>query len=101
MANPNSSPEDRDAIAVNLYREKVKPLLGDADAGKFVVVDLNSGDFEVDDFEFEAEVRLLERRPDAATYPFFGDEPSRVIYIGGASLGLVPSPYTEPIETGP
>ena len=101
MANPNSSPEDRDAIAVNLYREKVQPLLGDPDASKFVVVDLSSGDFEVDEYELEAEIRLRERRPGADIYSFLGDEHSRIIYIGGASLRLIPSPRSDLRETDP
>ena len=100
MVRPDSSPEERDAFAESIYREQVKPMLTDAADGKFVAIDLNSGDYEVDDYEFDAEIRLLERRPGAATYPFFGDEPSRVIYIGGASLRLAPSHYTEPRETG-
>ena len=75
MARINSSPEVRDAFAENLYREKVKPLLDDTHAGKFVVVDLESGDYEVDEYEFEAEIRLRERRPSPDIYPFLGDEP--------------------------
>ena len=101
MVGPDSSLEERDTFAANLYREKVKPLLGEADAGKFVVMDLDSGDYEVDDYEFEAAIRLLERRPGADIYPFFGNEPSRIIYIGGASLRFVPSPHIEPTETEP
>ncbi len=71
MVRPYSGPEERDAFAESIYREQVKPMLTDADDGKFVVIDLNSGDYEVDDYEFDAEIRLLERRPGAATYPFF------------------------------
>ena len=100
MVRPDSGPKEREAFAESIYREKVKPMLTDADDGKFVVIDLNSGDYEVDDYEFDAEIRLLQRRPSAATYPFFEDVPSRVIYIGGASLSLGPSHYTEPRETG-
>ena len=101
MSQPNSNPEERDALAANLYREKVKPQLRDTDAGKFVVMDLDSGDYEVDDYEFDAEIRLLERHPGADIYSFLGDEPSRIIYIGGASLRLVRSPHIETTETEP
>ena len=51
MVRPDSSPEERDAFAESIYREKVKPILTDADGGKFVVIDLNSGDYEVDAHE--------------------------------------------------
>ena len=49
MVRPDSSPEEWDAFAESIYRERVKPMLTDADDGKFVVIDLNSGHYEVDD----------------------------------------------------
>ena len=89
MVRPYSDPEERDAFAESIYREQVKPMLTDADDGKFAVIDLNSGDYEVDDYEIEADIRLLERRPDADLYSFFDGKP-HIIYIGGSSFVLEP-----------
>ena len=89
MARPDLSPEERIAFAATFYREKVMPLLSNADAGKFVVVDLNSGDYEVDDRQAEASIRLRKRRPNADAYPFLDDEPY-IIHIGGSWLTFDP-----------
>jgi len=36
--------------------------------GKFVVIDIYSGDYEIDERDADASVRLLNRRPDALTW---------------------------------
>lgn len=49
-----------------VYQQSVLPNLTSRDEGKFVALDLDSGEFEVDADEAAAEDRLLARRPDAA-----------------------------------
>ncbi len=48
-----------------IYHRDIKPRLGTQDDGKFVAIDIESGDFEVDANDYTATVRLLARLPDA------------------------------------
>ena len=52
-----------------LYRERIKPLIKyEEDRGKFVVIDVNSGDYEIDQKDAVATRRLIDQRSDAYTY---------------------------------
>ena len=55
--------DDKDGKAI--YNDKIKDTLGPEHKGKVVVIDINSGDYEIGDDDMEATQRLLERRPDA------------------------------------
>ena len=48
--------------------EKIKPGLGDLERGTFVVIDIESGDYEIGATDGEATFRLLDRRPSAYTW---------------------------------
>ena len=48
----------------------VRPKLRPEDAGKFVTVEIHSGDYEIDADDFEASERLLSRRPGARVWLF-------------------------------
>ncbi len=50
------------------YRSMVVWELTDDDKGKMVVIDVDSGDYEVDTVEAKARDRLFSRRPDACTW---------------------------------
>src|SRR4051794_10540488 len=47
-----------------IYERDVKPRLEKADEGKFVLIDIESGDWEMDSDEMGAPDRLYARRPD-------------------------------------
>jgi hypothetical protein len=49
----------------DLYDKLVKPNLRPEDDGKFVAVDVESGDYEIDRDDFKATDRLLKRREGA------------------------------------
>ena len=51
-----------------IYHKKILPTLGPEDGNKLVVIDVNSGDYEIDADDMAAVTRLLERRPDAYTW---------------------------------
>ena len=51
-----------------IFSESIKDTLDDADFGKVVVIDIDSGDYEIDYDDAAALFRLLERRPDAYTW---------------------------------
>ena len=68
MAQPKLGPEERAAFAETLYREKIRPTLTDADVGKFVIIDINSGEYEIDENDIAADNRLRARLPRASGY---------------------------------
>ena len=51
-----------------IYQEKILPTLGSDDSDKLVVIDVNSGEYEIDADDMAAVTRLLERCPDAYTW---------------------------------
>ena len=52
-----------------LYEERIKALVDPVvHYGKFVVIDVETGDYEIDKRDIVATKRLLERRPGAMTY---------------------------------
>lgn len=59
---------DRDQMARlgdEVYANRVKPLLRPEDDGRFVAIDVATGDFEVDQDDYAAVARLRARRPRA------------------------------------
>lgn len=51
-----------------IYDAHIRPLLRPEDEGKYVVIDIDSGDYEMDRDEIVASDRLLARRPDASVW---------------------------------
>ena len=57
-----------DARGEAIYRNKIRPLVYPAMRGKIVVIDVDSGDYEIDDDDARAFESLLTRRPGARTW---------------------------------
>ena len=51
-----------------IYRELEQTKAESMDKGSFVVIDVESGDYEIDADDASATRRLLDRRPGAVTY---------------------------------
>ena len=51
-----------------LYEEKIRSRVEATERGKFVVIDVGSGDYEIDSDDAAATVRLMARSPGAVTY---------------------------------
>lgn len=51
-----------------IYQSKIKHLVEPQENGKFIVIDVESGDYEIDEQDVVASSRLRERRPNAVTY---------------------------------
>ena len=51
-----------------IYREQIKSQLSPSEKGKFVIIDIESGDYEIAADIITAADRLQERRPDAVKY---------------------------------
>ena len=61
-------PEEIDALGEKIYREQIKSQLAPSEKGKFVIIDVVSGDYEIDEDYITASDRLWERRPDTVGY---------------------------------
>ena len=55
--------EELARIGTEIIRNQVEPVLGPEDRDKFVAVDVESGDYELDEDDYTAVSRLLARRP--------------------------------------
>lgn len=59
--------EDADVVGPKIYAG-IRDRMEATQWGRMVVIDVNSGDYEVADDDMTATLRLLERRPDAFTW---------------------------------
>lgn len=64
-----------------LYRQRIASEMNEADHGKFVVIDIETGEYEVDDDDLTATDRVLAKHPAAVTYGL------RVGYAAAYRLG--------------
>ena len=55
--------EELGRIGERIYHEKIRPIVLPRHKGEFLVLDIDSGDYEVDKNDLEAEDRLRARRP--------------------------------------
>ena len=60
--------EEIAARGKQIYNDKLRATLEREHLGKFVVVDVLSGDYEIDEEDAEACLRILSRRPDALLF---------------------------------
>ena len=68
MTTRTYSPKEACARGEAIYREKIRRLVEPQEHGKFVVIDIETGDYEIDTEDITATLRLLEIHPDAVTY---------------------------------
>ena len=68
MGQPDSIPADLAYRSQSIYEELIRHLVDPLQKGKFVVIDIHSGDYEVHERDADATRKLLERRPDATTW---------------------------------
>ena len=62
---PRYDKEEFSRRGKEIYLQRVRPRVAPEDEGKFVAIDIESGDFAVDSDDFEATEQLLKRRPSA------------------------------------
>lgn len=66
--HPRYSREEFARRGDDIYERKVRPRVGAADEGKFVVIDIETGAYEIDKDEIAASDRLLARCPEARVW---------------------------------
>lgn len=65
---PNLTDVEIGALGKLIYRQKIRPLLTEEDIGKYVIVDVYSGEYEIDEECVEADLRLRKRMPEACGF---------------------------------
>jgi hypothetical protein len=69
MPRTQYSNEEIARIANEIYRRDIRPKVMPQHKGKFLILDIESGDYEIDEDDLTAEERLRARRPEGV---FFG-----------------------------
>lgn len=65
---PQRNPQELARIGSEVFDRRVRPLLRPEDQGKFVAVDVVTGDYELDDDDYAAVSRLRTRNPAAEVW---------------------------------
>ena len=65
---PNLTDVEIAALGKLIYRQNIRPLLTEKDIGKYVIVDVYSGEYEIDENSVEADLRLRKRMPEACGF---------------------------------
>ena len=65
---PDLTPVEISALGKMIYRKNIRPLMTEDDIGKYVIVDVYSGEYEIDERDLSATRRLKKRLPDARTH---------------------------------
>lgn len=56
------------SLGEKIYSQRIRDKVAEKHRGKFVVIDVETGDYEIDADDLTATKRLLAKRPDAVTY---------------------------------
>lgn len=83
MPHPRYTTEEIVRRGEEIYQERIRPLVEPEHHGKFLVVDVETGDYALGPDELTAADRLQERRPDAVIYLLRVGHPTAV-RLGGA-----------------
>ena len=78
---PDLTPVEISALGKMIYRKNIRPLMTEDDIGKYVIVDVYTGEYEIDEWSVEADLRLHARVPDACAFIM------RVGYSAGVFFG--------------
>lgn len=83
MSGHTYGPGEIPARGEAIYRERIQQLVEPAKKGSFVVIDVETGDYEVDAGDAAATRRLLDRRPNAVTYGIRVGYRAAYSHVGG------------------
>jgi hypothetical protein len=61
--DPQRTPEEVARLASEVFDRQVQPLLRPEDDDKFVAIDVNTGEYDVDEDDYAAVMRLRNRLP--------------------------------------
>lgn len=64
MTQTKYSSEEMLRIAEEIYHRDIRPRVMPQDKGKFLLIDIETGDYEIGEDDFQTEKTLRARRPD-------------------------------------
>jgi hypothetical protein len=67
-AKPTRTPDELARLAADVFDRRVRPVLRPEDDGKYVAIDVMTGDYEIDPDDYTAVSRLHARRPGAEVW---------------------------------
>ena len=62
------TPEEVAARGEAIYERQIHPIIEAEHNGKFVIIDIETGTYEIDDDDLTATKRVLAKRPEAILY---------------------------------
>ena len=68
MPYENYSPEEVEARGEEIYQRQIRSQVEAGNKGRFVVIDIETCAYEVDDDDLQATKRALAKRPEAILY---------------------------------
>ena len=68
MRHPRLSSEEIVRLGKEIYEHDLRQQVEPENVGRFLVVDVETKDYEIDDEDVKASLRLLERHPGAALF---------------------------------
>lgn len=91
MAVPEArrSLEEIARLGAEAFGRHVQPALRPEDDGKFVAIDIGTGDYELDADDYAAVMRLRQRRPSAEVWLERVGQPAAYQMRRGEGLGLL------------
>jgi len=63
--NPRRNPDELARLGADIFERQVRPMLRPEDDGKYVAIDVETRDYEIDEDDYTAVARLRARRPAA------------------------------------
>ena len=68
MPYENYSADEVESRGEEIYARRIRKIVEPGNHGRFIVIDIQSGDFEVDDNDLQATKRALARHPEGVFY---------------------------------
>lgn len=62
------SPQEVESRAHEIYEREIRPRIEAGNTGKYVVIDIESGEFELADDDVQATKCMLKKRPNAVLF---------------------------------
>lgn len=67
-AEPRRSLEEIDRLGTEVFDRRIRPTLRPEDDGKFIAIDVDTSDYEIDEDDYTAITRLEARNPTAEVW---------------------------------
>jgi hypothetical protein len=83
MGYTDYSPDEIVSRGEAIYERQIRPRVELDNQGKYVIIDVETGEYELDDDDAIATTRALVKRPEAVLYGLRVGYPSAYVFGGG------------------